>query len=161
MIGRDARPSEEHIRRSKEIAGLLIPVLREVARRHGYALAVHGSLERDIDLLAAPWRELATDADSLVRDIYAVCVAVFGFATGPGGWTEKETFDPPVGSLPNPERKPYGRLGWSIILGGGPYIDLSVMPKEPGTPAPPASPSRAPGRRASARSSGSGSPGRR
>lgn len=128
-IGKDSRPSEDHIRRSREIVAILLPALREVARRHGYALAVHGSLERDIDLVAAPWRDGATDAGELARAIYAACAAVLGYATGPGGWTEKETFEPPAGSLPNPERKPHGRLGWSILLSGGPYIDLSVMPR--------------------------------
>lgn len=128
MIGRDPRPGEEHIRRTKELAAILVPALREVARRHGYALAVHGSLERDIDLLAAPWRDLATDASSLMRDMYRACEAIVGYATGPGGWTEKEQWGPPEGSLPKPERKPHGRLGWSILFGGGPYLDVSVMP---------------------------------
>lgn len=128
-IGRDSRPSEDHIRRSKELVTILLPALREVARRNGYALAVHGSLERDIDLLAAPWVDGATAAADVVRDLYAACKAILGFVTGPGGWTEQQTFEPPIGSLPNPDRKPHGRLGWSILLSGGPYIDLSVMPR--------------------------------
>lgn len=38
-------------------AGKVIDDVRAIAREHGYAVAVHGSLrrERDIDLLAAPW----------------------------------------------------------------------------------------------------------
>lgn len=128
-IGVDSRPSEEHIRRARHLVAVLLPALREVARRNGYALALHGSLERDIDLIAAPWRDGATDATELVREFFAVCRAVLGHATGPGGWTEQETFEPPTGSLPNPDRKPHGRLGWSILLGGGPYLDVSVMPR--------------------------------
>jgi hypothetical protein len=128
VIGEDSRPSENHIRRSKEVAAILIPVLREVARQKGYAMTVHGSLERDIDLVAVPWRDLAVSPDSLIRGFYAVCAAVFGHVTGPGGWTEKETYGPPAGSLPNPERRPHGRLAWSILLGGGPYLDISIMP---------------------------------
>lgn len=125
----DDRPSESHIRRSRELVNILLPALRETARRNGYALAIHGSLERDIDLIAAPWTDGAMDAADLVRDLQAVCKAVLGYATGPGGWTADEKFEPPVGSLPNPDRKPHGRLGWSIILGGGPYLDVSVMPR--------------------------------
>ena len=129
MGERDSRPSEDHIRRSREIVRIILPALREVARRNGYALAVHGSLERDIDLIAAPWRDGASEAASLMRDFFVACRAVLGFATWPGGWTDAEKWDAPSGSLPNPERKPYGRLGYSILLGGGPYLDVSVMPR--------------------------------
>lgn len=129
MGERDSRPSEDHIRRSRKLVRVLLPALREVARRHGYALALHGSVERDVDLIAAPWRDGATDASDLMQDLFDACRVVMGYACGPGGWTEKETFEPPPGSLPNPARNPHGRLGWSIILGGGPYLDISVMPR--------------------------------
>lgn len=42
----DTRPSEDHIRKTQRLVVVLLPALREVARRNGYALAVHGSLER-------------------------------------------------------------------------------------------------------------------
>lgn len=128
MIGTDPRPSEEHVRRTRQYKRILLPALREIARRYGYALAVHGSLQRDIDIIACPWRDSACGPQSMVEAMYRACEVVIGFATGPGGWTEKETFAPPPGSLPNPEVKPHGRLAWSILFGGGPYIDLSVMP---------------------------------
>ncbi len=37
----------------------IYPQLVEEARRHGYALAPHGSLQRDLDLIAVPWSEEA------------------------------------------------------------------------------------------------------
>ena len=129
MIGVDGRPSEEHIRRARHLLAVLLPALSEVARRNGYALAVHGSLERDIDLIACPWAEGTLAAESLAADLHAACRAIMGHATGPCGWTETETWEPPPGSLPNPARKPHGRLGWIIHLGGGPYLDISVMPR--------------------------------
>jgi len=125
----DSRPSEDHIRRAHKLVAILLPALREVARRHGYALAVHGSLERDIDLLAVPWRDGAFDADTLARAIHAACEAVMGCAVGPAGWTASAKWEPPPGSLPNPAHKPHGRRAWSIHLGGGPYLDLSIMPR--------------------------------
>ena len=134
MSATDSRPGEDHIRRTHEYVDILLPALREVARRFGYALAVHGSLEWDIDLVAVPWCENAPDG--LVEAIFLAVNAIEGWVTWPGGWTEKETWPAPVGSLPNPDRKPHGRLGYSIILGGGPYIDLSVMPRT-GKPAEP------------------------
>ena len=36
-----------------------------------------------------------------------------------------------------PGMKPHGRLCWSFHLGGGPYIDLSVMPLAPQILTPP------------------------
>ena len=128
MIGKDSRPSENHIRRSREYVEFLVPALREIARRRGYALTMHGSFERDIDLVACPWTDQATAPDGLVADFFRACEIVCGFATWPGNWTEGK-FDPPSGSLPNPERKPHGRLGYSILLPAGPYLDISVMPR--------------------------------
>lgn len=43
--------------RAAVYAAALYPDLAEIARAHGYALAVHGSLARDFDLIAIPWRE--------------------------------------------------------------------------------------------------------
>lgn len=129
MADTDPRPSEDHIRRARYLVKVLLPALREIARRNGYALAVHGSLERDIDLIAAPWREGAAPAEELIRDIFTACYAVLGYAIWPHDWKEGAAFEPPVGALPNPDRKPHGRLGWVIHLGGGPYLDVSVMPR--------------------------------
>jgi hypothetical protein len=47
----------------------IYPRLREVAREHGYALALHGSLTKDLDLLAVPWVVDADDEATLVRAI--------------------------------------------------------------------------------------------
>jgi hypothetical protein len=33
----------------------LLPELRRVAREYGYELGLHGSMTRDLDLIAAPW----------------------------------------------------------------------------------------------------------
>lgn len=121
MIGTDPRPGESAIRLTRETHAILLPALREVARQHGYALAVHGSLERDIDLIAAPWSEEATQPVSLATALFRVCEAVMTAA-----WPASATQDAP-GSLLHPVRKPHGRLGWVIHLPGT-YIDLSVMP---------------------------------
>ena len=130
MIGKDPRPGEDHINRTREYVRILLPALREVARRNGYALAVHGSLERDIDLIAVPWRDSAVGASYLVTRMFEVCKVVTG-AVWPGQEGD---------AVPVPETKPCGRLAWAIRFPGdegGPYIDLSVMPPPPaiaGTP---------------------------
>ena len=48
--------------------------IREAARECGYAIGVHGSLRRDMDLIAVPWVDEHTDADTLARAIHrAAC----------------------------------------------------------------------------------------
>lgn len=86
-----------------------LPVMREVARECGYALAVHGSETYDFDVIAVPWIENAKSPDELAE---AIRVAVDGF------------MEPTT----NPQQKPHGRLSYAIVIGGGAYIDLAVMP---------------------------------
>jgi hypothetical protein len=54
---------------SHEKYELLIGPLREVARSKGYVLAVHGTLIRDIDLVACPWIENAAPGRSNRGDV--------------------------------------------------------------------------------------------
>ena len=67
-------------------------------------------MQRDLDLVAVPWIEQATDADTVVAAIEAACS---GYRTG---------------ATATPEDKPHGRRAWLILLDGGCYIDLGVMP---------------------------------
>ena len=48
---------------------LLVPMLAEAVRALGYALAPHGSLCRDLDLVAIPWTENAADPEAVVDAI--------------------------------------------------------------------------------------------
>ena len=40
--------------------------LAELCRAHGYALAIHGSLARDFDLVAVPWAEKVSEPAAVV-----------------------------------------------------------------------------------------------
>ncbi len=94
--------------------------MAQKARELGYALALHGSLVRDLDLIAVPWTEDAVSAAELVAAMIEAC----------GGFTiNDETADPYDYTRRNPQPKPHGRRSWKIFLGGSPYIDLSVMPR--------------------------------
>jgi len=86
-----------------------LPRMAAKAREFGYALAVHGSLQRDMDLIAVPWSEVASGEEELIQ---ALCETVGGFRL------EHETGCD----------KPHGRRAWVIHLGAGLYIDLSIMP---------------------------------
>jgi len=100
-----------------------LPQLQSVARKHGYALAVHGSMATDFDLIACPWTEEATDAQTLAA---ALCECVGGHVRLLEGRL--------IGR--NPGWKPHGRLAYSFYLSKtpdgltsyGPYLDLSIMP---------------------------------
>ena len=90
-----------------------LPAIRNAARGCGYAIAEHGSRQRDLDIVAIPWTDRAADAATLVRE-----VAYHGKLTCSDPGT-----DMPHGRrafvLRDPKRKP----------GDPVYVDLSVMPR--------------------------------
>lgn len=91
----------------------VVPKLVPVAKRLGYAIALHGSFLRDLDVVAVPWTDEAVSAEELAE---ALRVEVHGWLL--------------QGKKPIPEVKPHGRLAWSIHTDEGVgYIDLSVMPR--------------------------------
>lgn len=93
----------------------LLPPLRMAARGLGYSIAVHGSLKRDIDLVAIPWTTGASTPEKLFDHMVGVTAGVLGRATPNSDWTDK----------------PHGRRARSIITAGDTYLDLSVMPRVP------------------------------
>jgi hypothetical protein len=108
----------------------LLAAARVAARRHGYALAIHGSLSRDLDLVAIPWVVKAATNEDLVeavREAVHGCIFVGPLhpMAGKPGWEVHPNRQ--VGG--NPSVRPHGRYAWSIhLLGTGTYLDLSVMP---------------------------------
>lgn len=106
----------------------MIPYLTEVARSCGYALGIHGSLHRDLDLLAVPWIEEAKSAEELIEAMRAALDGqVLKHGALCGRWdSDKKCFV--EAAIENPAHKPHGRLAWNIHLAGGLYLDVSVMP---------------------------------
>lgn len=108
-------PLDRHgqIRVAKTYAKVIGP-LRTKAKELGYAIGVHGSIKRDIDLIACPWTTDAVDALTLAEALREETEKICGFS--------------PFGiDGPFPRDKPHGRLCWTIHINGT-YIDLSVMP---------------------------------
>lgn len=93
----------------------VIAPLRDRARELGYAIGVHGTIKRDIDLIAVPWTSEAVEADVLAEALREETEKVIGFAVFGGD-----------GPFPRP--KPFGRRCWTIHFNGT-YIDLSITPK--------------------------------
>lgn len=96
-----------------------IPIIRATAKECGYAIGVHGSMRRDLDLMAMPWVDDHKTPDELAKSIM---MAACGIKQDHFRWTQK----------------PNGRIAVSIpicwpewegchdILSLG-MIDLSVM----------------------------------
>lgn len=89
------------------------PVLCEVARELGYCLAVHGTMARDLDLVAVPWTDGAATAEELVEAV----------------WKRVAWMSTKDKVVDGPEAKPHGRRAWCIPMMGGAYVDLSVTPR--------------------------------
>lgn len=92
-------------------AAAMYPGLAAIFHRHGYALAVHGSLARDFDLIGVPWAEKVSQPEDVLAEvtkIYAVRV------------------------IDEPKRvgvKNHGRIAYTVSCGFGEcFIDLSFMP---------------------------------
>lgn len=85
----------------------LYPLLVKAARAQGYTLAIHGSLSRDLDLIAVPWHPGARSAEDLVGALLRTV-----------GQRE------PAGE---PQARINGRVSYVLPLEGGAYIGLAVM----------------------------------
>lgn len=91
--------------------------LAEVARGLGYALAIHGTVLTDLDLIAVPWVDEAAEPYELMKAIKNHC--------GRCGINLDENSREHFG----PARKPHGRMAWKLHMHAGGSVDLSVMPK--------------------------------
>lgn len=115
---------------SHEKYELLIGPIRERAKDLGYAVGVHGTLKRDIDLIACPWTDAAVDPKNLAEQLRLVIEKVNGYAQPCPREVSEYFLDGCPGG------KDHGRLCWTWYLdkkdaenAKGSYIDLSVMPR--------------------------------
>ena len=102
----------------------MIPYITRIGRRHGYAIAVHGSMGRDLDLVAIPWVPDANSAEALVSDVAKLT----------NGRIKRNDGTLCLGECDDNCGTPreHGRMAYTIIFKGAcHYIDLSVMPKIP------------------------------
>jgi hypothetical protein len=47
----------------------ILPIMRDMARRLGWCLAVYGPLRRDLDMVAIPWMEAAVSHEQLFDEM--------------------------------------------------------------------------------------------
>ncbi|MBY0618443.1 hypothetical protein [Sphingomonas ursincola] len=86
----------------------LYPQFAEITRQHGYALAVHGSMARDFDVVAIPWAaEVSTPREVIDHILREFAVKEIG----------------------EPTFKEHGRVAYTLSIGFGDcFADLSFMP---------------------------------
>lgn len=87
---------------------------RRVAIECGYSLAIHGSMARDMDLIAVAWTEDAVPHEELVAKI-SNCI-------GETIWKDKHKT--------SFELKPHGRIAYILDIMGDWFIDLSIIPPQ-------------------------------
>lgn len=89
-------------------AAAMYPGLAAIFHLHGYALAVHGSLARDLDLIAVPWTAKNSDIETVLKEVtttYAVKL------------------------IGQPQTMNHGRVAYTLSCGFGECaIDLSFIP---------------------------------
>ena len=87
----------------------LYPELAEIARSHGYAMAVHGSLARDADLVCIPWVENAAEPQVVVDAI---------------------TTEFAIRRADAPVIREHNRVVYTLVVDGpGCFLDLSFTPR--------------------------------
>jgi hypothetical protein len=87
----------------------MYPELAKIARKHGYAFAIHGTLGRDMDLTCIPWAETVSEPQAVLDEITS-------------------TFAVKLLPIP-PTQKNHGRVAYTISIGWGECaIDISFMP---------------------------------
>lgn len=80
----------------------------EICRKHGYALAIHGSLARDFDVVALPWVEHPSEPQEVI-DAITKAFAIEQIGT--------------IGV------KLHGRIAYTLSVGfGNCALDFSFMP---------------------------------
>lgn len=84
----------------------------KIARKHGYALALHGSMTRDMDVIAIPWTENASPPLKVAEEISARV-----------GIVAKGNAELHMG------KHPHGRITYTIPTGEGGWLDLGFMPR--------------------------------
>lgn len=105
--------------------------LAETARKHGYALAIHGSVITDMDLVAIPWVEDCAEPEVVMQAIkdhvHALSFREMLRNDLPNISDEQVEEEAVRCKEQSPERKPHGRLSWNLYLRHGVKIDLSVV----------------------------------
>lgn len=87
-------------------------LLQKLAKEHGYALCIHGSVVRDFDLVCIPFDEVVKPHEELIAAIHKA----IGF---------DKSSDPIFDQV---GYEPHGRICYTVECGGSGYFDISFTP---------------------------------
>lgn len=94
---------------AKKAYPMILQEAIKIGRKHNYAIAVHGSKLRDLDIIAVPWTDEATECEEFVTAL----------KNGLTGCLYRD----------EATEKCHGRKAYILVFHHHLYIDLSVMPK--------------------------------
>lgn len=110
---------------------ILFVKLDKIVNRFGWAISLHGTMIRDLDLVLIPWTE---DADHEDKVIDAIRLFVDGlYITKAKKKNMKEMNASSKDGLAHfaVTEKPHGRRAISMYIGvSGYYLDISIMPRQ-------------------------------
>lgn len=87
--------------------------IRNAAMDCGWAVALHGSLNSDIDIMAMKWVEDCTDAETMINTIIERCFGDSVVTKYGTRWVRNE--------------KPHGRVCVAIPIYGDYFLDISFI----------------------------------
>ena len=95
--------------------------LKGIAKEYGYNLVLHGSMARDLDLIAIPWSAELGDVDEMVTK----------FAEVLGGWVMPQT-EAQMNCFPHGRQSRIVNINRDWIMDKNTdqqyYIDISIIP---------------------------------
>jgi hypothetical protein len=92
------------------------PILKEIALKYGYNLVIHGSMNRDMDLIAIPWQEEVGIIDEMINEFSVTIggeVRLFNHKRNEDGEITGDRFT----------HKPHGRICYVIDIYRGGYLN--------------------------------------
>lgn len=95
---------------------IMFEPMKAIALKYGYNLVLHGSLNRDMDLIAIPWVEELGSVDEMIDEFCAYVggkVCLFNRRSTPDGSIEGDRFT----------AKPHGRIAYIIDIYRGGYLN--------------------------------------
>jgi len=108
--------SREHIVTNGKAAfyASIWPDLRDAAMDCGWALGLHGSLSKDMDIMAMPWVEGAKPVEEMIKALSG-CFTESRFA--------EQHLVPKTG-------KPNGRVVYTMSIWADFYLDINIISRE-------------------------------
>lgn len=95
-------------------------LMQEIGNRHGYAVAVHGSVQRDFDVFFVPFDDVVSSHEVVLNELWEMVVGK-DFSLS---YEDVHNANPAVNSMIDK----HGRSCYMIMCGASGYFDISFTP---------------------------------